>query len=97
MPEIMSAKQASGTIDDIFCECTGYNGRCAFVEVQTFISSRDSAIIEKCKEAIRNSKGVVTFDMDCASPCRVDMPEWAKSMACDILDSVLSDINGAGK
>jgi|WetSurMetagenome_2_1015567.scaffolds.fasta_scaffold1501333_1 hypothetical protein len=89
MPEIMSAKQASGTIDDIFCECTGYNGRCAFVEVQTFISSRDSAIIEKCKEAIiirwaGVNKGTPN---DALNDARLQSLVFA-------LDSVISDING---
>jgi hypothetical protein len=89
MSEIMSAKQASGTIDDIFCECTGYNGRCAFVEVQTFISSRDSAIIEKCKEAIKE-KYIQEGKIGCYDSDYFN----GLDEACDIIDSVLSDING---
>jgi hypothetical protein len=78
MPEIMSAGKACETIDDIFCECTGYNGRCAPKEVEAFISSRDSAIIEKCKKAL----------IGCLSGTgNLGVCQMA-------LDSVLSDING---
>jgi hypothetical protein len=77
MPEIMSPKQLARSI------VVGYGQHeCEYLNIPNLtgiIGSRDSAIIEKCKESIRNmSTGGLIGEAE----------------AIAILDSVLSDING---
>ena len=94
MPEIMSAEElVDSTMEDIFYPnglwMTAKPNRPKLIEG---IKKRNSAIIEKCKEAIRayadSEHKLNVWDLDYFT---------ALANAEVVLDSVLSDINGNTK
>jgi len=93
MTEIMSAEEFARETEDIvlhaYCGEDGWSIDRMLSELVALTKSRDSAIIEKCKEAIINrgagiSKGTPN---DAMSDAKLQSLVFA-------LDTVLSDING---
>ena len=93
MSEIMSAEKFADYIDNnCLLFCYGEVEGLYITKTIEAICSRDATIIEKCKEAINNSTGKRCIDPEDGNPYLVDIPEWAKLQAYDILDSVLAEI-----
>lgn len=90
MPEIMSAEEYGFNLMKIADE--EHDGSVLADRFASCTTSRDSAIIEKCKEAIQN---VINKCGDIhENKVEVTLTGSDLGRIADALDSVLSDING---
>lgn len=85
MPEIMSAEQCADKISKRF-----YNGTINSTNLKGFIYSRDSAMLEKYKDSIRNVIDFTTQPGSIYNHSYVD----GLTYAMELLDSTFAEIDG---